>query len=328
LPGLHEIGNVTFWSYLVIAAQKVAEPMSDNLGAHAALSPVETGDAMPNLSPAAIAALIGHPQFDTAMLATAAAMIELYRGQWVLNRLVNDRGRFIPGLMILDLHFTAGGTGFTTAQLRKEAAASGVCSPGRINALLASLRLLGFLKPVEADDGRMRRLAPTERFLALHRDRWGRLFEVLALIHPDGESGRLALSNDEFLGAFAHVLVASYRSGARVIDFVPELRRTAERDAGLTMLFALMTGAAAGQPVSISSLARRFLVSRAHVLTVLREAEEAGLAAAVSNGYGPGPALPDALRRFFAIMYLLQLHGIRTAREAAGLSPSSPEAAA
>ncbi|HEX4505205.1 MAG TPA: hypothetical protein VH722_05695 [Alphaproteobacteria bacterium] len=273
--------------------------------------------ALPDLSAPVIAAMVGHPRFDTAMQTTAAAMIGLYRGQWVLNRLVSDRGRFIPGLMILDLHFTVGGgTGFTTAQLRRDAATLGVCSPGRVNALLASLRLLGFLKPVEADDRRMRRLAPTERFLDLHRDRWGRLFEALALIDADGEAGRLALNNDAFLGAFAHVLVANYRSGARMSDFVPELRRTAERDAGLTMLFSLMTGTAVGQSVSISSLARRFLVSRAHVLTVLREAEEAGLAASAGSGYGAGPALPGALRRFFAIMYLFQLHGIRAAQKA------------
>jgi hypothetical protein len=279
----------------------------------------------PNLDASAVAALVGHPRFDAAMLATATAMIELYRGQWALNRLVNDRGRFVPGLMILDLHFTVGrGEGFTTAQLRKEAADNGVCSPGRINALLASLRLLGFLKPVEAEDRRVRRLAPTERFLAMHRDRWGRQFEALALVREEAETARMALRNPAFLGAFAHALVATHRGGARVVDLVPELRLTAERDAGLIMLFSLLTGETAGQGVSISTLARRSLVSRAHVATVLREAEDAGLAApaGAGGGYRAGPALLGTIRRFFAIMFLIQLHGIQAAQKAIALPES------
>lgn len=282
------------------------------------LAPSEKGHAGPDLGTAAVAALVNHPGFDKVMLTTATGTIDLYRGQWALNRLVNDRGRFVPGLMILDLHFTGGGAGFTTAQLRSEAAAHGICSPGRINALLASLRLLGFLKPVEAEDRRVRRLAPTERFLALHRARWDRQFEVLALIRDEAETARRALHNSAFLGAFAHALVAAYRGGARVMDLVPELQPTAERDAGLMMLFSLLTGASAGEAVSISTLSRRFLVSRAHVLAVLREAQEARLAVPTGprGGFAAGPALLATLRRFFAIMFLIQLHGIQAAQEA------------
>ncbi len=287
------------------------------------LSPATEGRAQPDLSESAVAALVSHPQFDVAMLTTATTMVELYRGQWALNRLVNDRGRFVPGLMILDLHFTAGcGTGFTAAQLRKDAAENGACSPGRVTALLASLRLLGFLKPVEDADRRVRRLAPTDRFLALHRDRWGQLFEALALIRDEAGTARAALANPAFLGAFAHTLIAAYKAGSRVVDLVPVLRWAAERDAGLVILFSLQTAAAAGQTVSISALARRFLVSRAHVATVLREAEDSGLAAPPTpgGGYSAGPALLETLRRFFALMYLYQLHGIQAAQTAVAAS--------
>jgi hypothetical protein len=278
----------------------------------------EAGDAL-RLDDAALAAIIQHPQFETAMLKCAAATVELYRGHWLLNRLVNDRGRFVLGLMILDLHFVgSGGAGFTPARLREVASAQGVCSPGRIIALLASLRLVGFLQPVADTDRRLRRLVPTERFLDVHRQRWRRHFEALSLIDPAGESGLAKLHRPEFIGAFAHDMITAYRSGLRMVELVPELRLTAERDAGVTMLFSLLVADAAGQTVSIAASARRFSVSRAHVLTVFREAELAGLAvpAGPRGGYRAGPALLASMRRFFAILFLLHRHGIEAGRRA------------
>jgi biotin operon repressor len=280
-------------------------------------------DSTLRLDTDAVDALIGHPRFDAAMLAAATAVVEQYRGHWLLNRLVNDRGRFVLGLMILDLHFNeGGGVGFTAGRLREVAGANGVCSPGRITAFLAALRLVGFLHQVAADDRRLRRLAPTERLLDLHRDRLRSLFKALALIDAAGDEAVAALHSPAFIGAFTHDLSAAYRSGLRISGLVPEIRSTVERDAGLTMLFSLLIAEASERPVSIAALAERFSVSRAHVLTVLREAERAGLAipAGPRGGYRAGPALAATLRRFFAIMFLMHLHGIDAARSAGALT--------
>jgi biotin operon repressor len=287
------------------------------------VSPIDEDDGTLRLDPAAMTALIAHPHFNAAMLAAATAVVEQYRGHWILNRLVNDRGRFVLGLMVLDLHFNEGdGLGFTAGRLREVAGASGVCSPGRITAFLAALRLVGFLRPVAADDRRLRRLAPTERFLDLHRDRLRSLFAALALIDPAGNEAVAALHRPAFIGAFAHDLVAAYRRGLRMSGLVPEIQPTVERDAGLTMLFSLLVAEASERPVSIAALAERFSVSRSHVLTVLREAEQAGLAtqAGPRGGYRAGPALAATLRRFFAIMFLTHLHGIDATRSAGALA--------
>jgi hypothetical protein len=286
-------------------------------------SPIDADENSLRLEAEAVTALIDQPQFAAAIVAAATAMVEQYHGHWILNRLVNDRGRFILGLMILDLHFgEGGGTGFTAGRLREIAGASGVCSAGRITAFLAALRLVGFLQPVAADDRRLRRLAPTERFLDLHRDRLRRLFEALAMIDPAGKAAVAALRRPAFIGAFVHTLVTAYRHGHRMAGYLPELRPTVERDAGLTILFSLLVADAEGRPVSIAALAHRFSVSRAHVLTVLREAEQSGLAtpAGPRGGYRAGPALADTLRRFFALMFVTHLHGIDAARNAGALS--------
>jgi hypothetical protein len=285
--------------------------------------PGDEDSALLRLDDAAVATMIDHPMFAAARLAAAAAMVEQYRGHWILNRLVNDRGRFVLGLMILDLHFIdGGGEGFTAGRLRDVADASGVCSPGRITAFLAALRLVGFLAPVAADDRRLRRLAPTERFLDLHRDRLRRLFEALATIDPAGDAALAVLHRPGFLANFAHALVTAHRRGVRIAELVQELRPTVERDAGLTILFTLLVEDVAGHAVSIASLAQRFSVSRAHVLTVLREAERTGLAmpAGPRGGYRAGPALAATLDRLFAVMFLTHLHAIDAARSAGALS--------
>ncbi len=283
----------------------------------AAARPSGADGNAPDLTEEAIASLQGHPGFEAAMLAAATAIIDLYRDNWVLNRLVNDRGRFILGLMIISLHFAADhDEGFTPAQLQETAGAAGVCSPGRITAFLASLRLLGLLRPVPTEDRRQRRLVPTERFLALHRERWRRLFEALAMIRPEGETAITALNDPVFIGGFARALVAAHCSGLRMAQFVPEVRSAVERDAGFTVLLSLLLAEVTEQSASIAVLARRFSVSRAHVLMVLREAERWGLAAPVGprGGYRAGPGLGAVMRRFFAIMFLMHLHGIHIGR--------------
>lgn len=257
------------------------------------------------------------------MLAAATAIVDMYGGNWWLNRLVNDRGRFLLGLIIVSLHFDADeGPGFTPARLQQVTGVAGLCSPGRITAFLASLRLLGLLRPITSDDRRLRKLIPTERFLATHQERWRGLLAALAIIRPEGEAALAALSDPAFMGGFARALVGLYCSGWRIGQFVPELLASAERDAGLTILMSLLIADTADQSVSIAALARRFAVSRAHVLTVLREAEQTGLAvpAGPRAGYRASPALAGSLRRFFALLFLLHLHAVQSAQRAAGMA--------
>ena len=290
--------------------------------AHRLHSAAANDDAsVPDLSEAAIGRLIDHPQFEAAMHHAAATIVELYDGNWLLNRIANDRGRMGLGLMILALSFGGEATGgFTAAQLQAEATAYGLCSRGRLTAFLATLRVAGFLKAVADDDRRLRRLVPTERFCALHRARWQRICAGLIPLDPAVETWLPLLDQHEFLGALADTLLEPFRAGIRVLNFVPLLRAAAERDAGVTVLFALWLGEQAGKPVTIAALARLFSVSRAHVLTVLREGQAAGLAVSTSDrgGFRAGPALAPALSRFCAVMFLHQLHALRQAAMRAG----------
>ena len=260
----------------------------------------------------AAAALMRHPHFEAATILAAEAIVHSYRGSWMLNRIVNDRGRMISAMMVLELHFVGGG-GFTVVRLREEAARYGFASPRRVAAWVASLKLLGFLMPVS--DSRPQRLEPTEPFLELHRERLRRQWAALALISPQVGLAVDALEEPAVLGRCVQILAQQYRRGIRVLDLSPEITNLTDRDAGLTVLLSLFLADRAGEAISIAALARRFSVSRAHVLALLREAE--GLGLATRNGprsdYHVEPLFYAVMRRFFASIFLLHSHLVENA---------------
>jgi hypothetical protein len=128
-------------------------------------------------------------------------------------------------------------------------------------------------------------------------------------------SARAALARDDFLAALVRRMIEDYRSGIRALALTPELAPFAEHNAGLMILSSL---ALAGQPddtmpptrpvhLSISELARRFSVSRAHVLRLLRAAAAQGL---IERSTDAGeavtltPPLARALTHGVAVLFL------------------------
>jgi hypothetical protein len=102
-----------------------------------------------------------------------------------------------------------------------------------------------------------------------------------------------------------------FRKGARMIDPASMVGHFSDRDAGVLILFALMLQADeedvlpsdAALPLSIAALARRFKVSRTHVLRLIRDAEAAGLISRIGERGEQilfAPQLREDLRRFFA----------------------------
>ena len=70
-------------------------------------------------------------------------------------------------------------------------------------------------------------------------------------------------------------------------------------------------------PISIAALARRFAVSRPHVLKLLRDAEAAGLITRSGDRVLFKPALAEGARNFFATMFLYYAGSAREAMAAA-----------
>lgn len=260
-----------------------------------------------------------HPHFPAAIRESAKALVEAHARNRLLNRLISDRGRAQFGVLALYLHFhdEAGLTASRMAELAEEV---GICSRGRVKALLVLLRWAGHIAPVAGTrDLRRRPLVPTERMQAAYRGRWRRQLELMAPIVPDAAVAARELDDPAVFGAFAVALGGMIRSGFRLLDHCPAVVPVAERDNGFLMLLHLALAApgpaplAGGEPfaVSISDLASSARVSRSHALNLLREAESQGLIARIPapRGQAEGivfccrPLLAASLAGFFAATY-------------------------
>jgi len=288
---------------------------------HAAAFGAEAPAGVPaGVPPELVAAIRGHPAFPSAMRRSARAIVGAYRRNRLLNRLISDRGRALFGILAIYLHFHEDetGAGLTPSRMAGLCEGLGVCSRGRVKALLLLLRWAGHLAPAEASgDQRRRPLQPTARMTAAYRERWREQLELLAPILPEVKPVAAALDRPEIFARFAVALGSGLRSGFRILDHCPALARVAERDNGLLLMFSLALSGPADGPVpparatvSIAALAGVARVSRSHVLNVLREAERQGLVAREpASRHADGivlrcrPLLGDSLAGFFAATY-------------------------
>ena len=181
------------------------------------------------------------------------------------------------------------------------------------------MRVAGFLEPAgDRGDRRHRLLKPTERLMAIHREHWDFELRAIAMLFPDVARAHAAIHREEFAAAFVRQIVEPFRAGFRLLELTPELLFLAERSAGLSILFTLMGSGAADDvmpprrpvPMSISDLARRYHVSRAHVLKLLRDAQARGLIAREgSDQLRLLPKLIEMVELLFAIIFAFTANG-------------------
>ncbi|MGJ4887016.1 hypothetical protein ACQR1Y_02430 [Bradyrhizobium sp. HKCCYLRH3099] len=266
----------------------------------------------------AITRLRGLPGFAEAMRASTAAAVRLYRGDRILNALLSDRARALFPHVALYLHFAEhreGELGLTVGAMKEMCLRLGLCSGGRCEAMLALMRATGMVASAPHLDRRRRPLVPTDKLIMLHRERWGAQFDAMSAVLPAAVAYRSALNDPAFVKTFVLELGGRFIAGLRVLDGAPELEPFAERTAGMVILFSLAQSAGPNEafppaspvPLSINGLATRFSVSRKHVLTLIRDAEERGLLARGGAGNDAITILPpgrEAIERMLATMFL------------------------
>lgn len=274
-------------------------------------------DASPKVPTAAdVAAVRSEPRFVMAVAAIAASGVDYYQGRWLANRVLNDRARFVMASFMLYLHFShrddVANSGLTAARLREICVGEGLCSAGRVEAMLAMMRASGYLERAPAGDRRVRRYVPTEKLIELHRVRHGRVMAALDILRGDTDYARRICGPgaDQAYGQFIQAMGLGFLAGYRLIDPAPELQKTVDRDVGLPILLCVLLAspnyaALAPErigPVSVAALARRFDVSRIHVRSVLREAEATGLIERDVDlvRIAALPALINAVEKLFA----------------------------
>jgi DNA-binding MarR family transcriptional regulator len=260
------------------------------------------------LSDETIAALRAHPRFREAAALAAAASVDFYQGNWLANRVLNDRARFLITQLCMYLHYTRRpdepASGLTAARMRDICIANRICSAGRAEAMLLMMRAGGYLlRETVQEDRRVRRYVPTEKLVSLVRERQKRVLRAADLLQARPRFVTALESDPQFYPRFVSNMSESFLAGFRMTDFVPELERIFERDAGLIILLSVFLAGPAyrvfapEQNVSVFGLSRRFHVSRAHVRAVLADAEKAALVRRGDDAVQPLPKLTEAMEK-------------------------------
>jgi hypothetical protein len=274
---------------------------------------------------AEIEALRGREEFAAAFLEAAKCAVDDYRDNRLFNRVFNDRGQWVVTWLAHYLHhFPLPGNeqaGLTVSRLRKVCQQIGVCSGGRAAALLGVMRFAGYLRPARhVEDRRLHVLVPTEKFVALRRQRLLRHFTGVSEAIP--ETGAVAdlLDDPVFMAAFIRHSAEGYIAGFRFTEHATEIAPYFERASASMILMELFVEASrqgdGAARCSISALASHFWLSRGHVRSVLNSAAADGFIERVDSMRGPvvvRPALTDVLGRFFAVSFLYFDHCMRLA---------------
>jgi len=241
-------------------------------------------------TPQAIAELQAHPRFAAAAKIAATGLVDLWRGNRVLNTMVNDRIRLFISMHAVYLHSLSRpndpGSGLTASRMTALCAEQKFCSPGRTKAVLMLMRVFGYLAPAPNEaDRRLRRLVPTELLMALHRERYRRLFDAITMVLPEHAEAASAQFHPDFTAFYICRYCERFLAGFRFVDLAPDIRHFMDHNAGFIILCHMMLSGDADDaypptrpvPVSLSALSRRFGVSRAHVRRLLQNATDEAL---------------------------------------------------
>jgi hypothetical protein len=272
-------------------------------------------------TPEAMAALRRQPRFRQAAAAMAVDSVEYYQGRWLASRVLNDRARFLMAMFMLFLHYSwradAANSGLTAARLREICVGVGLCSAGRVEAMLLMMRVAGYIERVEnPSDRRVRRYVPTAKFVDLHRERHWRVLSAIDTLRDDAAyAARICGGNDDApYRRFILTMGYGYLAGYRIIDAASVLQNIIDRDVGLPLMLCVLLSSPKYSELaperfrttSVAGLARRFNVSRVHVRSVLRDAAAAGLVLRNDDTAQVTalPALSDAVESFFASAFV------------------------
>lgn len=276
------------------------------------------------------------------MRASAQCAVDLYRSDRLLNALMSDRLRTLFSYVALYLHYGGdepNGPALSAGTMKQLCVQLGLCSRGRCEAMLAVMRAGGLLAAVPSADRRRRLLAPTAKLLALHRTRWSVHFTAMSAAIPRAVAYRTALDDPRFIRLFVRELGRRFVAGTRILDAAPDLEEIAERNAGMMVLYSLALAGSDDDafpprrpvPLSISTLATRFSVSRKHVLMLLRDAQAQRLlvrGGAANNEITFLPRGGQALEMMFASLFLYMAECAEVALGADNMAAANASAAA
>jgi len=285
-------------------------------------------------APEEIAWLRKHPRFSEAAWRMAETPAEALPSGRLATFILNDRVRTQIGYFILYLYWSAqedGRTGLTASQVKSVFTEMKFASAGRVDALIAAMRLFGYVR-LESDlyDKRVKLIVPTERHLAAFLQMLRVQLAAMAAVMEEGSVGLENLERAGFMPAFIRKVCESRFHGFRLVNSVPEIKSFFNYNAATPILLYMMINGrkTASQTIetaiSVSRLSKQFQVSRAHVRKVLAEAEASGFIVRPVSDSLPTVMLPawmDTVEKLYAAVFLHFAACIRSALEEINSQP-------
>jgi hypothetical protein len=223
------------------------------------------------------AALTSHPAFDAAALAFCRGMTGFHAGRWVLNVGLSDTPRFVVAALVIHLDAAWPG-GATTARVARLCQAGGLAGPKAAKGALSVFRAAGLIRDrPDGSDRRARRLAPTPALLGLMCENLTMRLQAQEALTPLPAAAADWAATEGVLAAFLGRNIEAYAGmDFRLYDGFPEVRAFMDRQCGYLILLELVAAqlavsCGAVPRLSLSALAQRFDVSRAHVRRLLTD---------------------------------------------------------
>jgi hypothetical protein len=234
------------------------------------------------IPPHVFAEFLTHPRFADACHASQRFSVEHAGRDRVLARVTIDTSRLVYGYLVLYLDALGSITLKAIQDLCRDI---GLASHGRAQAILFHLRAIGYLKPdPDNTDRRSRHYLPSPEMTAALRESLTAELRALSLIEPDAGRAAERLVEPEFFRAFMRrwgegiVYALKYRRTRPITHFT-------DSNAGYVMLRDVLSTAGEGDTypprgplkMAVRELARKYNVSRTHILRLFRGAETQGL---------------------------------------------------
>jgi len=260
-----------------------------------------------------IAALRAEPRFSDACRAGVTRALAYVKTDPEQHASFRDIGRMVLGTLALYLHASGG---LTHRRLCEVSSGGGTLSSGRASAILLRLRMIGYLKAAaKRSNGSARLYIPTPKMISAFRQRIQIDIGAIALLDPRLEKFAVQLEDDKVFFRLYRIIGENLLHAERqrrpdMMDFEAIMTR----DAGMLIFYAMFEAADDGHEfpvagpakISLAALARRFGVSRTHVLRLMRDTEKMGFVERDANGdYGIiTPLLRDTFKTYYSIILI------------------------
>ena len=263
------------------------------------------------LDEAVVREMVAHPGFAAACKDCMRRSIQ--PGNQQMYQILRDMSGMFYAIFTLYLDARSG---LTMSAIQQFCAEAGLSSPGRSAALLLMLRLKGFVVPDPIPGrNRARRYIPTPAMEATMREFISIQLSSLTYIEPEAAQAASRFGEraifQPFVIALGEGLVDMLKKGSAERS---DITLFSQRSAGSFILYHL---AVSGEDddtypprgpirMSVTSLAKRYSVSRSHVLKLLRDAERAGLLTRDAENLTCQftEKLCDALNRYHAAFFM------------------------